>query len=307
MPFRANGCRPRRSLRLALALASALALALFTAACGDDDDDGGNGGGGGSGNSSGATSAVGDTIKFGTDPTYPPLEFKDGNDLTGAEVELMEAVAEDLGAKAEWTSGDFASLITSLEGKRFDVMAAGMFSNPKAAPNMLFVEYLDDPGFGVLFRADDAPSTDDPKDLCGLTIAVGKGTGVMDGDAPKMPALTKEPCAGNPPKALILPNEAGAQLAVQSGRADGFATSYMSLAHIAKTAGGGDTFKAVEYTDVVGKDIISVGTLKTDRKLANQIKASIQKLMDDGTYGEILTEYGIDHMALDKVTIVEAK
>jgi polar amino acid transport system substrate-binding protein len=266
-------------------LTLALLLALALVACGDDVE-------------STRQSAASSTLVFGTDPTYPPLEFKEGGKLTGAEVELMEAVAGELGAKATFVAGDFSTLVPSLKAERFDAIAAGMFDTPDRRRDVLFVDFLGSPGLGALYQASKAPPDSDPQRLCDLTIAVGKGTGIADGPAPKLPKLTEDVCPA-PVKSLILPNEPAAQLAVQSGRADAFMTSYMSVGHIAKTAGGGDQFKAVEYPDA-REDVIAVAVRVGETALANQIKDAIQALMDNGRYQEVLADYGIEGMALDR-------
>lgn len=72
----------KKSIRLVAVLA---ALALVLAACGDD---------GGSGELGLITE---DTLTVCTDSPYPPMEFEQDGEFTGFDIELMRAIADELG------------------------------------------------------------------------------------------------------------------------------------------------------------------------------------------------------------------
>lgn len=85
--------------------------------------------------SGGATPASGDNaldqvkkagvLKVGTEGTYAPFTFHDPktNELTGYDVEVIEAVAEKLGVKAEFSETKWDAIFAGLEAKRYDVVA----------------------------------------------------------------------------------------------------------------------------------------------------------------------------------------
>jgi polar amino acid transport system substrate-binding protein len=80
-------------------------------------------------------------LVVGTSAGFPPFEIMKEGELTGFDVDLMEAIAEEQGFKLEWQDIAFASLIPALDAGKVDVVAAAMtvtserdkkvdFSNP---------------------------------------------------------------------------------------------------------------------------------------------------------------------------------
>jgi polar amino acid transport system substrate-binding protein len=114
-----------RTLRTALWLAAVVLAALALAACGDDDDDdGGNGGAGG-----GATSEQGADLNLQTDgqmtvgAEFPVKGFVELpiDDPKGFEVDLADAIAEELGVpKVVWKNTPFTGLFSPAP-KDFDM------------------------------------------------------------------------------------------------------------------------------------------------------------------------------------------
>ena len=114
-----------RTLRTALWLAAVVLAALALAACGDDDDgDGGNGGAGG-----GATSEQGADLNLQADgqmtvgAEFPVKGFVELpiDDPKGFEVDLADAIAEELGVpKVVWKNTPFTGLFSPAP-KDFDM------------------------------------------------------------------------------------------------------------------------------------------------------------------------------------------
>ena len=69
----------------------------------------------------------GDAVVPGTAPGFPPFEIKEGGELTGFDIDLLEAVAEAAGLElGEWQEFEFDSLIPALDSENIDVIAAAM-------------------------------------------------------------------------------------------------------------------------------------------------------------------------------------
>lgn len=64
-------------------------------------------------------------LKVGTEGTYAPFTFHDPktNELTGYDVEVIQAVADKLGVKAEFSETKWDAIFAGLEAKRYDVIA----------------------------------------------------------------------------------------------------------------------------------------------------------------------------------------
>lgn len=67
------------------------------------------------------------TIRWGIDPTYPPFEAKqpDGS-LAGFDIDLRNAICEQLHAKCVWVEQGFDGMIPALRARKFDVIMSAM-------------------------------------------------------------------------------------------------------------------------------------------------------------------------------------
>ncbi|GAA2806933.1 basic amino acid ABC transporter substrate-binding protein [Crossiella cryophila] len=102
-----------------LALLPAAALLLAASACG---------GGGGTTTANGVQLAEAGKIKTCTHLPYEPFQFKEGNNIVGFDVDLVDLVAKDLGVKQEIVDGPFDTIASGqdLNINKCDVAAAGM-------------------------------------------------------------------------------------------------------------------------------------------------------------------------------------
>jgi polar amino acid transport system substrate-binding protein len=64
-------------------------------------------------------------LTVGSDVPFPPFEFREGDELTGFDVELMEEIAGRLGiSEVRWVDTSFDTIFTQLAGGRFDAVAS---------------------------------------------------------------------------------------------------------------------------------------------------------------------------------------
>jgi cystine transport system substrate-binding protein len=63
------------------------------------------------------------TLKIGTEGTYPPYTYHDkSNKLVGYDVEVGEAIAKELGVKAEFVEAEWDSLIIGLDSRLYNTV-----------------------------------------------------------------------------------------------------------------------------------------------------------------------------------------
>src|SRR6266436_9167959 len=72
------------------------------------------------------------TLTVGSDTTYPPQEYIDTttNKATGFDVDLITAIAQRMGLKANVVTTKFDTIIDDLSNKRFDVVISAVTINP---------------------------------------------------------------------------------------------------------------------------------------------------------------------------------
>lgn len=67
------------------------------------------------------------TIRFATEATYPPFEFKsDRGVITGFDIEIATALCKQMDAQCTFTNQSFSSLIPGLQLGKFDALIAAL-------------------------------------------------------------------------------------------------------------------------------------------------------------------------------------
>jgi len=118
----------------------------------------------------GATSEAG-VLRVGTEGTYSPFSFHDADgELTGYDVEVVTAVADELGLDVEFSETTWDSIFAGLEAERYDVIANQVTVNDERAGKYDLSEpYTVSTGVALVAADNDAVTSLD--DVSGLTAA----------------------------------------------------------------------------------------------------------------------------------------
>lgn len=127
------------------------------------------------GNSETAGSKV-DVLRVGTEATYPPFEFAKANSdqIQGFDVDLMDAVAKQIGAEVQWNNMGFDGLIPGLQSNQLDVVIAGMNRTPERQKAVLFSTPYSETQTVVIHKKGDGINS--MADLQGKVVAAQIGT-----------------------------------------------------------------------------------------------------------------------------------
>lgn len=79
-------------------------------------------------------------LTLGTNVSFPPYEYYDGDTPTGIDIEIATAVAEKLGLTLEVVDMDFGSIITSVQQGKIDCSFAGMTVTDERKENVNFTQ-----------------------------------------------------------------------------------------------------------------------------------------------------------------------
>lgn len=295
--------QPRRWTRHGLVISTAV-LALGAAACGGSaEPDPGT-----AKDSQQSTSADGPAallpddvreageITVAGDASYPPIGMMadDGVTMEGLDSELADALGEVLGVTFNHQNTSFDSIIPGLQGDKFQLGMSWMNDTEERRAVVDFIDYSKD-GSSILVRAD-GPHPESLEELCGLKVAVQKGTAQQE-DATNQSKACED--AGNDAvSVLTYPDQTAANLALTSGRADlTIADTPVAVWQVDQTGGeleiSGEPYGAVYHgiAALKGSDVVPA------------VAAAMQELMDNGTYGEILSKWGMDDAAIDEVLV----
>lgn len=96
-------------------------------------------------------------IVFGTEGTYAPFSYHDTDDnLTGYDVEIATAVAEELGVKAKFVEANWDSLLAGVDAKKFDTVADQLTPNDERKQKYDFTDlYTYSQGVAVTKKGND--------------------------------------------------------------------------------------------------------------------------------------------------------
>jgi polar amino acid transport system substrate-binding protein len=237
-------------------------------------------------------------IVVGTDASYAPSEFlaSDGKTVQGFDVDLFKAVGQKFGVDVQFVSSNFDSIITGVTTGKYDVGVSSFTINDKRKQQATMVSYYE---AGTQWAAPKGnPKKVDPNNACGLTIAVQTGTVQADEDLPKRQADCKK--AGKPAiKVQSYTGQDEATAAVGSKKADAMLADSPVAAYAVKQTKGtlelvGDVYDSAPYGYVLPKD---------ETAFAAAIVDALKSLKQDGTYDNVLKNWGVESGGIDSFAV----
>ncbi|AXL12936.1 amino acid ABC transporter substrate-binding protein [Microbacterium foliorum] len=218
------------------------------------------------------------TLTVATEGTYRPFSFHgDGGtgDLTGFDVEIIQAVADKLGLEVEFQETQWDAIFAGLDAGRFDVIANQVSISDQREEKYLFsTPYTVSPG--VIVVADDDDSISSFADLAGKTTAQSLTSNWND--------LATESGA----KVEGVEGWAQAVELLRQGRVDATINDKLTFLDYEKTTSDSGLKIAAE-TDDAGKQAFVFTKDKT--ALVDAIDTALDELRADGTLAEISDKY----------------
>ena len=253
---------------VATAVLALSALAALTA-CGSSDA-----GSGAQGSSE--TGAATDALRVGTEGTYSPFTFHDPetDELTGYDVEVITAVAEELGREVEFSETTFDAIFAGLEAERYDVVANQVsITEERQATYDFSAPYTVSTG-AVVTRTDDTRVTS-LADIAGLTSAQSVTSNWAE--VATTAGATVEAVEGFTQAVALL----------EQGRVDLTINDDLAVLNYLETTGS-TTVQVAATTDDVTEQAFA---FRKGDPLAAEVDTALETLRADGTLAEISQEY----------------
>ena len=231
-------------------------------------------------------------IVVGVDASYPPNEFlQGGKTVVGMDVDVFNAVAQKFGVTVDWQPAGFDTIITGVQGGKYDVGVSSFTINDKRKQQVNMVSYFN---AGTLWAtAKGNPKGVNPDDACGKTVAVQKGTTQLEDDIPQRQAKCK--AAGKPEiKLVVREKQDQATADLVAGKADAMLADSPVVLYAIKQSNDqlekvGDIYDAAPYGYVVPK---------SETAFAQAIADALKSLNTDGTYKSSLQKWNNDSGAI---------
>ena len=214
-----------------------------------------------------------DELVMATNAEFPPYEFHEGDKIVGIDVEICQAIADELGKELVIEDMAFDSVITSVYTGKADLGAAGLTITEDRLKNINFSDPYATAAQVIIIKEDSDIAS--PDDLVGKTIGVQLGT-------------TGDIYAEDIEDATLERYNKGfeAVQALLQGKIDAViidnepAKVYVSQNDGLKIVDEAFTYE--EYAIAIAKD---------NDKLLNDVNAAIKKLKDSGKLDEIVAKY----------------
>ena len=236
------------------------------------------------GGSKSADTAKDDTpvYKVAMEPTFPPFDTVDQEtqELTGFDVDLMNAIAENQGFKLEWINMGFDGLIPALQAGNIDIIASGMNASDDRREKVDFSTTYYDSGLVVAVKAGNTAikSVDD------LTpdMKVGGQIGTTGADM-----ATELYENGKIGEAKIYNGLDVAVMDLQNGSIEALINDLPVTKSYMNAKPG--TIEIVG--DVLNAESYGFAVQKGNKELLDKINQGMQNLKDDGTFDKIYSKW----------------
>lgn len=215
-------------------------------------------------------------LRVGTEGTYPPFTYEDDGELTGYDIDVMTAVADEAGFDIEFVEAPFDALFPALEAGRIDVIANQVTINPEREARYLFTRPYTY-SRGVIVTATETDDITTIEDLEGRTAAqsetsnwaeVARGAGA---DVESVEGFAQ-----------------AAELLVQ-GRVDVIVNDSIAVLDYLATTGTTDIEIKGEVDDEISEQALVFRA--DDQALRDQADQALQRLAADGRLSEISEGY----------------
>ena len=254
---------------IVLCMAALLSLSLLAAGCGGSEKKAETPA------SSGASAKV---LRVGTNADFAPFEFQDvsGKEYQGFDMDLIRAIAREMGYQADIQNINFDGLIPAMESGNLDVIIAGMSINDERRQKVEFSDPYYKSGLTIIVKKDNT-AIQRFSDLVGKRVAVQIGT-TSAKEVRKIEGV--EIREFNSSAETFLELRAGGVDAVVNDRP-------VNDYYIAKS--GITDVRALN--ELLTSEDYGIAMSKKNPELAKEVNAALKKLRENGEYDKIYKKW----------------
>ncbi len=234
--------------------------------------------------------------------TAPTTAGSSGPDLSAAlpakikAAGIFNAVAAKFGVTVEYKPALFDTIITGVQGGKYDIGVSSFTINAKRKQQVNMVSYFK---AGTQWATPKGnPKGVDPNNACGKTVAVQKGTTQLEDDLPVKQKACKD--AGKPEINLVIREKQDqANADVATGKADAMLADSPIVLYAAKQSNGqieplGQIYDAAPYGYVIPK---------AETQFAAAIVEALKATAADGSYKAALAKWGNESGAISNFAV----
>jgi polar amino acid transport system substrate-binding protein len=238
------------------------------------------------------------SIRLVTDASYAPMEYfaADGRTIIGFEPDLAAALGEVLGIRAEMVVGTFSTALDEVGAGTYDGVLSSMTDTTERQAKADFVNYLST-GTSIVVQRGNPLHIADLADLCGRTVATEHGTYQEE----MLHGLQKS-CGDRPIVIDSNPTNADALVLLRTGRAAAVLIDFPPATYLVNDSRT-SAFYQLASDEQYESGLFGIAVAKDNTALRDCLRAALQRLIESGTYGELLARWGLSSSAVPAATI----
>lgn len=226
-------------------------------------------------------------LQVGSDLTYPPYAYFEGQTPAGFDPDIMNKLGEEMHRPIKFVDTRFEQLITGVNAGKFDVIASALYITAERAKQVSYIPYFST-GSSILVRKG-TKAVNDVVSMCGLRVAVIKG-GVPSEELAK----ESKKCVASGHGAIDarpFPTDPEGTQALVSGQVDAQVSDAAVAKKVAEKTGGK---VEVSSTDLLYPIPVGLAVKKGNEQLKKQIEDGLAALKASGAYDKLLHEYNLE-------------
>jgi len=226
-----------------------------------------------------AEAAENKTVTVVTEPSFAPFEFveKDTTKLIGFDIDIINAICETQGYKAQVSSMGFDAQIPAILTHQTDIAISGFTITKERAKMVAFSEPYYDAGLGALISPKHVDKIKSKDDLHDITVCAQIGTSG---------AMFAQKLSGADVKQFN--TSADAFLELEKGSCEVVISDKPVIEYYVNTSGKTNLKMLKEQLTVEQYGIVSA---KDRQEITTMIAEGLKKIREDGTYDKIYKKW----------------
>lgn len=230
------------------------------------------------------------------------IELDDGT-YSGFEANLSAALGEQLGIEIRYDNTGWLGLQPALDTGEIDVAMAQLSDYAERQQSMTMINYLRS-GSDIIVPAGNPNAITSFVDLCGLNVGVWTGSlqaKLLATESGKCPVGTSITIINVDPS-----GDAFFAATIGTSVADAWLTDSLNAMPTAAAYGTGNELEIIRVGDDsagFSATPIGIGVGLTQTKIVTAIQVGLQQLIDDGTYEELMDQYGLQDFAVESIGV----
>lgn len=218
-----------------------------------------------------------DTYTVVSDTSFVPFEFMEDGEYVGFDIDLIYALADEVGFEIDFETTNFDGIIPGLQTGSFDIALAGIGITEERAKKIDYSDPYYESGLRIGVSIDNE-DINGIEDLEGKTIATRLGS--------TSAAYITENIDGAEPNQYEQLDQA--YLAVENGSVDAILYDAPNVAYYIETKGK-DSLKMVG--DLYEAENYGIAFAQGQDALVAKVNEALETIRENGTYDEIYTKW----------------